>query len=331
MWPGQSGSMDAVRLEHTAPGVGGSALDETSPSPAEAFSALAGRVVSYLGARTPISSWSVNRVDHDVQVHLHVDGDLLTTGEEVPWDESICRRVVEGDVDPVVPDLPGDPVLGRTPWAERVGSYAGRPILDADGELFGMLCGVDADPLGPDEDVDVELLDLFASLLSAQATLARRATAQAEQAAVADAATDVRTGLLTSQAWDELLVAALTRARAFGDLSAVIVVDASIAQAPLTSAALHRAADATAAAAGADESVTYLGDGLLASLLDEATPSSLAGAVRAHRDALTARGFEATIGWSLVSPADEVADVVLQRALSSLREARGATGNGLVG
>lgn len=311
-----------MKVDRVPPGVVEPAGSDDTPRDADTFSALASRVVAYLAERTPISSWSVNRVDHDVQVHLHTDGEMLEPGAEVAWEDSICRHVVEDGVGPVVPDLTVDPVLGRTPWPATVRGYAGRPILDGDGHLFGMLCGLHPEPLGADESIDVELLDLLASLLSAHATLARRAAAQHERDTLESATTDPRTGLLPPAAWHELLSGAGTRSRAFGDLGAVVVLQVSPHLAPLPPDVVRAAADATARSVETDESVTYLGDGIFASLLDDATPSTLASTVRGHRESLEARGLDVTVGWSLTSPADTSGHVVLDRALLSLAAER---------
>lgn len=314
--------MEAMKVDRVPPGTVADPSTDASALAADTFSALASRVVEYLAERTPISSWSVNRVDHDVQVHLHTDGEMLEPGDEVAWEDSICRHVVEDGVGPVVRDLAEDPVLSRTPWPATVRGYAGRPIVDADGRLFGMLCGLHPEPLDPDDDVDVDLLDLLASLLSAQATLARRATAQDEQDTLENATTDPRTGLLPPAAWSELLAGAGTRSRAFGDLGSVVVVQVWSPHAPSTPDSIRAAADVVASAATDRESVTHLGDGIFASLLDDATPSSLAATVRRHRESLAAHGLEVAVGWSLTSPADTSGHVVLDRALLSLATER---------
>lgn len=314
--------MEAMKVDRVPPGTVADPSPDASALAADTFSALASRVVEYLAERTPISSWSVNRVDHDVQVHLHTDGEMLEPGDEVAWEDSICRHVVEDGVGPVVRDLAEDPVLSRTSWPATVRGYAGRPIVDADGRLFGMLCGLHPEPLDPDDDVDVDLLDLLASLLSAQATLARRAAAQDEQDTLANATTDPRTGLLPAAAWHELLTGAGTRSRAFGDLGAVVVVQVSPRHSPISPDVVRAAADATAGSAGEDESTTYLGDGIFASLLQDAAPSTLAAIVRRHREVLDAQGLDVAVGWSLTSPADTSGHSVLDRALVSLADER---------
>jgi diguanylate cyclase len=194
---------------------------------ADAFRASAERVIAYLKARTPIPEWSVSRVAGGEQVHVHTgDNQLLTLGRRVPWDDTFCIRMSNG-ADRVVPDAQQHPDYRDHPDAAVVRAYAGIPITDDDGRTFGTLCGVGTEPLdGPDE-IDSELIELMADLLSSQLRMARIADRERRSAdlATALAQTDALTGLVNRRGWDLLVADADRRISAYGDPVAVALID----------------------------------------------------------------------------------------------------------
>ncbi len=193
----------------------------------KAFAASAETVVDYLRAHTCLTDWSVSRVDGVEQVHLHVSGDqLLHVGDRVPWEDTFCRRMLGGAA-PVVIDSLRDPDYGGLAAAQDVRSYAGVPIREDDGSLFGTLCGAGAKPIGSVDDVDTDLLRVFADLLSAQIRLVR-AAARHQGSAVAAAAlanTDALTGLLNRRGWDIVVADVEERVAALGEHGGVVVID----------------------------------------------------------------------------------------------------------
>ncbi len=127
------------------------------------------RVVRHLTEQVPFACWSVSRVDPDQQVHLWLDDDFygMRPGDSQPWAETFCRHMVAGLTPQVAPDAMTVPRYAETAAAAgmRIGAYAGVPILDADGSLFGTLCGFD--PSVHDDDLlrHTPLLELMAGLL----------------------------------------------------------------------------------------------------------------------------------------------------------------------
>jgi len=193
----------------------------------KAFAASAESVVDYLRAHTCLTDWSVSRVDGIEQVHLHVSGDqLLRVGDRVPWGDTFCRRMLAGAASVVVDSLRDDDYADLAA-AQDVRSYAGVPIREDDGSLFGTLCGTGAEPIASVEDVDTDLLHVFADLLSSQLHLVR-AAARHHGSAVAAAAlanTDALTGLLNRRGWDIVVADAEERVAALGEHGGVVVID----------------------------------------------------------------------------------------------------------
>ena len=135
------------------------------------FEEACARVVGYLKEWVPLSFWSVSRVDGGAAgtpLRRATTPTEWRPGRPAAWSESFCRYMVAG--------------LARrrsrpTPWRCRgtrrsaaeldieIGAYAGVPIHNGDGSLFGTLCGID--PVVQDDDLlqQAPLLHLLATLL----------------------------------------------------------------------------------------------------------------------------------------------------------------------
>ncbi len=78
-------------------------------------------------------------------------------GEDIPLDQSYCKRVIDGRISQVVPDAKGyDPTKDLWVTSEAdIGSYAAVPLVLSDGTLYGTLCCVShtADPWLRDRDL----------------------------------------------------------------------------------------------------------------------------------------------------------------------------------
>ncbi|KQO42730.1 MULTISPECIES: GGDEF domain-containing protein [unclassified Aeromicrobium] len=299
------------------------------PEGSDTFSAVANRVVAYLRKHTPISDWSVNRVVGGEQVHLHVGGEsLIAVGDRRDWADSFCRRVVDLGADPVVEDVTTHPdYRDLTIGATR--SYASQPIIDAEGEMFGMLCGLGVEPLQQSADVDVELLGLLSHLLGAHVSLARRLESgdRARRSAEALAQTDALTGLVNRRGWDALLADAAVRTSAYGDLAAVVVADVDGLKAVNDDlghtegdAVLRRVAAALTAARRDGETAARYGGDEFAVLVEDVSPRSLGEMLRRYRASFAQHDVEVSVGWSLVYPGDEPADAAFRRADVSMYE-----------
>jgi len=299
-------------------------VDAAEPTDLDTFIASAQRVVDFLNSRTPMTDWSVSRVAGDEQVHLHVRGDtLLQVGDRVAWDETFCRRMMAGAAQ-VVPDSQLDPDYADIPAAVDVRAYAGVPILDGDGSLFGTLCGVRAEPLHSSEHVDQEMLDVFSGLLSAQLVLVRNCSALHQTAVIAEAlaSSDRLTGLMNRRGWDLVAAEAQERVDALGDQVAVLMIDLDDLKA-VNDRDGHHAGDALIAAAAAalrtaarvgDKIARYGGDEFAVYVEDVAVADLGAVAAR-YADTLAAAGIGASVGSAPVLP-DGKPGTGLERALA---------------
>jgi diguanylate cyclase len=193
---------------------------------ADLFRRASDRVVAELGRRTPQMTWSVSRVESGHQVHLHVKGDLIRPGQTEPWEETLCRRMVQGGAH-LVPDTKADPAYSDLAVTDRFRGYAGIPIQAEDGAAFGVLCGVTTEPLDAVLDIDEDFLRLLAGLLSDVLDGARLSdfAHAAERSALVLAQTDHLTGLVNRRGWDLAIEQAREGLESYGDHMSVVIMD----------------------------------------------------------------------------------------------------------
>lgn len=278
---------------------------------ADVFSASAQRIVDYLNEHTPLSDWSVSRVSGGEQVHLHVHADsFLSIGKRVPWDDTFCRRMYHG-ASRVVADSLNDPAYADLPDAQAVRAYAGFPLVDDDGKLFGTLCGVSDRPLRDKLEVDADLVALMGDLLSSQLTMARTADRERRSVEIADALAneDGLTGLINRRGWDLLVEDAQQRVDAFGDLVAVGILDLDgLKQVNDTEGhqagddLIRRAAETLRRTARKADRVARYGGDEFTILANNVRVADLDRHFAGFRDALAAEGISASVGFSPTNP-----------------------------
>lgn len=126
-------------------------------------------VVAHLKEHVPFACWSVSRIDAGEQVHFCLDDDNygMRPGLSQPWTETFCRYMVAGRTPSIAPDAMAVPEYAATAARTglQIGAYAGVPIVDGHGALYGTLCGFD--PSVHDDDLlrHAPLLELMAGLL----------------------------------------------------------------------------------------------------------------------------------------------------------------------
>lgn len=115
-------------------------------STSTSFGAVCQRVVDHLQHHVPLAFWSVSRHLDDQQVHLYVHDDVYGTshGHSYPWSDSFCQYVVDGSGPRIAPDAMAVPEFASAGVAQvmEIGAYVGMPIRDADGTIFGTICGL---------------------------------------------------------------------------------------------------------------------------------------------------------------------------------------------
>jgi diguanylate cyclase (GGDEF)-like protein len=213
-----------------------------------------------------------------------------------------------------VPDALDHPAYRDQAVVRELGvrCYTGEPINDADGSLFGTICGFDRRVMpAPLLEEIGRLLDVFTALLESMLRVDReRLLAQRrEEAAATRAATDALTGLRNRRGWDDAVTLEAERLGRFGDPAVVVVVDIDGLKAindreghSAGDAHLRRAAALLSGAVRDGDVLARLGGDEFAWLLFGMAGDEVGSRVTALWDAMLAGGVEASIGWAPVGP-----------------------------
>jgi len=221
------GSLALIRQSETG---GIDLVARAVASEGHGFGATAQVVLNYLNANMPMTFWSITRVENDRQTYLYLDDNDygLAAGGSHSWQASYCVHMVAGNAPRLAPDAAAVPLYARAPinQAVKIGAYAGAPIAEADGTLFGVICGLDRVPrydlaqFGP-------ILDLAAELLTIALRTDRALQAARTESALAltFATTDSLTGILNRHAWDAAINQLDLDYRTYADPTVILIVD----------------------------------------------------------------------------------------------------------
>ena len=280
------------------------------------FDAAARMVLTYLKVHLPMAVWAVTRVENGRQTVLLLDPSNsygLTVGDGGDWEDSFCIHMVAGRGPMVAPDAQAVPVYAAAKTNERltIGAYAGAPIREPDGALFGAICGLDVQPHVEDElGAAGPLLQLLGQLLT-MVLAAERLRVRAAQAAVEaslNAETDALTGLYNRRAWDRLVVEEEERFTRLADPTVAVVMDLDLLK-RVNDTHGHAAGDRYIQLAGAalrravkaGDVVARLGGDEFGVLLRGCTEAQAQGAADRIYAALAGHGVAGSIGWAPIT------------------------------
>lgn len=185
-------------------------VKQRARSPFEEASTL---VLTYLHRTLPLSLWAVTRVENDRQTYLYLEenGYGLQRGGSHDWESSYCVHMAAGRTPAIAPDAQAVPQYARAGVndAVTIGTYAGVPIREPDGTVFGAICGMDPERRTDDAALAAAgpVMELLGQLLTMSLSSERqRAQIAAERLAdqVRDE-TDPLTGLPNRRAWERTL------------------------------------------------------------------------------------------------------------------------------
>lgn len=192
-------------------------------------------VVSHLAGLAPQSLWVLSRIDG---AHLSVvaaagqHSERTPVGFTTPWLGSFALHLVAGNGPAVAPDVTLAPSYAAVGHGERawVRAFAGAPVLRAEDDVFGVLCGMSGVVGGAGLGAGAAMLPLFGRLLSALVTALDGTVpdAQALRSVRLLASSDGLTGLLNRRGWDAALLREARRSRRQGrdgGHAGVLVVD----------------------------------------------------------------------------------------------------------
>jgi diguanylate cyclase len=214
------------------------------------FAGASREVLSFLHQRIGMDLWMVSRADNEDWVVLAAEdhGYGVKQGDVFRWADTFCSRMVRGDGPRIAPRAIDVPAYAELPFTRQlpIGAYVGVPLVDAEGQLFGTLCGLNPQPMPAaivEEQPMVEVLaDMLSGLLSAE--LHTSALAREADAARSEALTDAVTGLANRRGWETALAAEEERCRRYGATACVVAIELDGLRAPGVSSAAREAHDA---------------------------------------------------------------------------------------
>ena len=196
------------------------------------FATASRAVVDYLATRIPLAVWNVTRHEGRLLIVLHPSqGNSygVKAGDSMVYDDTMCKRMVEGLAPNMVPEVDAHPALCDVAVRKLVPvhTYVSFPLQRADGALFGTLCGWD--PLASSESLRSHqpLVELLSRQLSTilQFDLEREPAWRTALQHEAAAMTDVLTGLGNRRAFELTCEREEARCREVGHRLSVVQVD----------------------------------------------------------------------------------------------------------
>jgi GAF domain-containing protein len=134
------------------------------------FSQAGREVLHYLKQHLGFDLWMITRVNGDDWIVLQAEdqGYQVVEGDVLKWSDSFCSQMVQGLGPNIAPCAMQVITYANTPIAQKlpIEAYVGYPIVFADGELFGTLCGIDPKQKPTDLEKQAPLLSLLSQLLS---------------------------------------------------------------------------------------------------------------------------------------------------------------------
>lgn len=279
------------------------------------FEEAARETLRYLREHVPMAMWAVTRVENGRQTYLYLDDNELglTEGGSHPWEASFCIHMASGAAPAVAPDAGLVPQYAAAAAAMGgvAGAYAGAPIREADGRLFGAVCGVRTEATDDPRLVGAgPVMQLLGQLLSMVLAMDRQRDESARLIAAAELAaeTDLLTGLHNRRAWERMLVEQEQRFRRLADPTVLAMLDLDMLKTVNDTQGhaagddyIRRAAQALRAAVPAGDVVARLGGDEFGVLMVGCEESAADGRVDEIYRVLEEAGVAGSVGWAPIT------------------------------
>jgi diguanylate cyclase (GGDEF)-like protein len=267
-------------------------------------------VLDYLRKEVPMGVWSITRIENDQQTHLVLDDNSygLVPGDATAWSDTYCVHMVAGDTPQVTGQAHeiSEYAQAKVNDTLDIAAYAGAPIRESDGTLFGVICGLD-----PEEQADLPRVGPTLNALSGMLEVAlsadreQRHLAAALEGAQQESTTDALTGVGNRRAWQQWLARLENDYGELADPTVVAVVDLDNFKAFNDGPGGHAAGDEALKAVAAaiaqrmrdGDHVARIGGDEFGVILRDCSTAKAPEVIERIREAIAATGVEASIGW----------------------------------
>lgn len=195
------------------------------------FSQAGRQVLGYLKQELGFNLWMITRVNGDDWIVLQAEdqGYQVSEGDLLKWSDSFCSQMVQGLGPNIAPSAMQIESYAKTPIAQQlpIQAYVGYPIVFADGELFGTLCGIDPQQQPIELEQQAPLLQLLSQLLSRLLQLEWQhiQTQRENQRLANESLSDPLTGAYNRRAWLAFMASEEQNCHTFGIEACVFVLD----------------------------------------------------------------------------------------------------------
>jgi diguanylate cyclase (GGDEF)-like protein len=297
------------------------------------FAGASREVLSFLHQRIGMDLWMVSRADNEDWVVLAAEdhGYDVKQGDVFRWADTFCSRMVRGEGPRVAPRVHDVPAYAGLPFARQlpIGAYVGVPLCDAEGHLFGTLCGLNPNPMPASlvqEQSMVEVLgDMLSGLLSAE--LHTNVLAREAEAARSEALTDPLTGLANRRGWEVALAAEEERCRRYGATACVVAIELDGMKGPapreVCEEVLVRAAQALRQTVRKPDTLAHLDTDRFMVLGVECTTAEAMALLRRLEQSVQTAELSAALGMAMRNRSSGLSDA-FDRAVDAMVEHRDA-------
>ncbi len=301
------------------------------------FAGASREVLTFLHQRIGMDLWMVSRADNEDWVVLTAEdhGYGVQQGDVFRWADTFCSRMVRGDGPRVAPSTADVPAYASMPLAQQlpIGAYVGAPLVDANGELFGTLCGINPQPMSSALIQEQPMVEVFADMLSGLLSAELNTTAMAREAETArsEALTDTLTGLANRRGWEVALAAEEERCRRYGATACVVAIELdgmkspglSLAARDAHDAVLVRAAQALRQTVRKPDTLARLDDDRFVVLGVECTTAEAMALLRRLEQGVQGADLSAALGMAMRNRSSGLFDT-FDRAIDAMVEHRDA-------
>lgn len=309
------------------------------PRPFPGFEPACRWTMRFLQQRFGYRLWLVTRVIRDDWIVLFTEHQIYAVeeGSILPWSETLCKRMVEGQGPRVAPNVEDFPAYRDAPLRQRwpIGAYLGIPLSNADGSLYGTLSAFDPEPQDTRALEDDSLIDLLARLLLNTLGHSLPTDARFTQAYdLSEATFDPTTGLSNTRGWEQILAAEEGREPNAARAMVVVRINCAGDTTDQTGAdtrapgLLEQVAIAITGAVRPQDAVARLGADEFAVLLPDVDGAAAAPVIARLRQALCHVSGEIRMGWAERDGATALKQTAQQalRAVRPIAEDQASTG-----